>query len=66
MTSKKMKILVADDDSLVRGILINIIESDEYIIADSENGAEALDKFRSDPDIGLVISDHEHAQDERP
>ncbi len=57
MSSKKIKILVVDDDQLVRDMLMEILQSNNYLADKAENGVEAYDKVVSDQEFDLVISD---------
>jgi DNA-binding NtrC family response regulator len=52
---KRAKILVADDQYHMRKIM-GIILGDEYDLIFAENGAEALEKIRTQ-DIDLVVTD---------
>ena len=56
-SSKKLKILIADDDKLVRTYL-NLVLKDvgkEFLFAKS--GAEAVDKYLEHSDIDLILMD---------
>jgi CheY-like chemotaxis protein len=56
--SGQLKILVVDDDFIVRDIVSEILESTgKYQAIQAEDGEEALACFTSDPAIRLVISD---------
>lgn len=57
MDQEKVKVLVVDDDTFVSEMLATILKDGDYDVATAHDGAEALGKFNSDPDIGLVISD---------
>jgi DNA-binding response OmpR family regulator len=47
-----MKVLVAEDDVLIRGGLIEILEKEGYPPIEAANGREALDRFRGEsPDF---------------
>ena len=52
----KAKILVADDSSFMRKMLINILKREGYNdIVEAENGEEAVNKFKKDkPDLVLL------------
>lgn len=53
-----MKILVVDDDFLIREFLSDIIlASGKYEAVSAENGQAALDLYRQDREIGLILSD---------
>lgn len=57
MDKLKLKILVVDDDPFVREMLSDILESADYKVEKAENGADALERYRTVSDIGLIISD---------
>ena len=52
------KILVVDDEDIMRTILCDILKSNEYLVDDASNGVEALKKLK-DGGFNLVISDIE-------
>ncbi len=52
-----MKVLVVDDDPFMRDVLVAVLEGAGYAAVTAESGTQALDAFRSDGSIGLVISD---------
>jgi sigma-B regulation protein RsbU (phosphoserine phosphatase) len=56
MDCSGMKILVVDDDSLIRDILAMVLEEQGYMIDKAGNGAEAIAKHRAAP-VDLIISD---------
>ncbi|MBI3794919.1 MAG: response regulator [Nitrospinae bacterium] len=54
----KPKILVVDDDFIVRSVLSDILESTEkYEALQAENGLEGLAQVESNPGISLIITD---------
>ena len=56
-TIKPKKILVADDNGLMRHLIVHALKSENYLIITAENGTEALKKtFEEKPD--LIISDY--------
>lgn len=58
MMAEKLKIIVAEDEELIRNVLINRIQKEEYleIIGVAKDGKEELDLIKqSKPD--LVITD---------
>ena len=57
MENRAYKIMVVDDDPLVRDMLRAILEPHNYIITTEKNGILALKKIISEPDFDLVISD---------
>jgi len=57
MDTHSIKIMVVDDDPFVRELLSTILEGSGYRIVTAENGLDALDKYRNDPTIDLIVSD---------
>lgn len=51
------KILVADDDFLIRGLLRDILEREGYEVAEAEDGIRALEYYRGHQDLDLIILD---------
>lgn len=51
------KILIADDDYLMRDLLADILEKEEYEVTQAEDGIEALEYIRGRGDFDLVILD---------
>lgn len=54
---KEEKILVVDDDPVVRDILSNILQLNDFAVEVAENGVDALEKYCENPGIELIISD---------
>lgn len=57
MDKKVVKILVADDDTFVREMLGEILESGGFKVVSAKNGSEALDQYYADSGIDLIVSD---------
>lgn len=57
MEDKRLKIMVVDDDPIVREMLRLILEPHLYIVKTEEDGTAALKEIVNDPDIDLIISD---------
>jgi len=57
MSEAKCRILVVDDDPFVAEMLAVILDAEGYEVETAENGEDALVKFNTAPDTGLVISD---------
>ena len=51
------KILVADDDYLLRDLIKDILEGENYVVLEAKDGKEALDLFYQNPELSLVILD---------
>lgn len=51
------KILVADDDFLIRDLLRDILEQEGYEVAEAEDGFRALEYYRGHQDLDLIILD---------
>lgn len=51
-----MRILVADDDESLRGILASVLEDDGYLVTTAASGEEALEFYLAEP-FPLVVTD---------
>lgn len=51
------KILIADDDYLLRDLIRNILEKENYEILEAKDGVEALECFRKNSDLSLLLLD---------
>ncbi len=49
-------ILIVDDDSMVRKMLVKVFQNENYITHDASNGKSALKVFR-DENVDVVITD---------
>lgn len=54
---KKIKILVVDDEALMRKLVKDFLVKKDYDVIEAENGEVALDKFYEDSSISLIILD---------
>jgi signal transduction histidine kinase/CheY-like chemotaxis protein len=54
---KKLKILIVDDDEISRRFLNNILGKLSKNILFAENGQEAVEAFRRNPDVDLILMD---------
>ena len=55
--NRMKKILVADDDYLLRDLIKDILEGENYVVLEAKDGKEALDLFYQNPELSLVILD---------
>lgn len=51
------KILIADDEALIRGLVCDFLEGAGFEVLQAQSGAEALELFRLHPDLALCILD---------
>ncbi|MGR3219806.1 MAG: response regulator, partial [Candidatus Anammoxibacter sp.] len=51
------RILIVDDDQFIREILVEILQSEGFVVQTAENGVEGYDKFCTDQNFDLVITD---------
>lgn len=54
---EKVKVLVVDDEALMRKLVKDFLVKKEYDVVEAEDGEQALDIFYSDKSISLVILD---------
>ncbi len=59
MESDTIRLLIVDDDGLVRDMISFILESYDYIVDTACNGQEAYEKYEADQGFSLIISDME-------
>jgi len=54
-----LKVLVVDDDMINRMLLKTLLKKNPQVseIIEAENGSDALDKMKKDPDINLILLD---------
>ena len=55
--SPLIKVMVVDDQPLIVEELCEFLESSGYRCVPCESGREALESFKDDPEIGLVLCD---------
>ncbi len=51
-----LRILVVDDEDVVRGVICQVLSDDGYEVVEATNGEQALELFRADP-FPLVLTD---------
>ncbi|MGN0312329.1 MAG: response regulator transcription factor [Lachnospiraceae bacterium] len=54
---EKIKVLVVDDEALMRKLVRDFLVKKEYEVVEAEDGEQALDIFYSDKSISLIILD---------
>lgn len=52
-----MIVLVVDDDVSIRMLLRFFLEDERWSVLEASNGVDALDLIRSEPAVGLLITD---------
>lgn len=52
-----MKILVVDDEEMIRNVIKEYLENENYTYIEAENGLDALDIVKFNDDIDLIIMD---------
>lgn len=54
-----LKVLIVDDDFINRKLLHTLLKKNPHVtdMAEAENGSDALDKIKKDPDINLILLD---------
>lgn len=53
----KLKILIADDDSISRKLIMKTVHEFGKEIIEAKNGLEAVEKLKQNPDIDLILMD---------
>jgi DNA-binding response OmpR family regulator len=51
------RVLVVEDDFLIRMTLTDALESDGFVVIEAESGEAALVQLRADPSIRLLMTD---------
>lgn len=51
------KILVADDEQLIRQLVCDFLSEAGHTAIEAADGAQAIEQFRKNPDIGLILLD---------
>ncbi len=52
-----MKILVVDDEQLIRNVIREYAEADGFKVIEAQDGHEAITKIEQNPDVALIIMD---------
>ncbi len=52
-----LNILLADDDELLRNLVKEILEDEDFIVYEASDGEQALELFFSHPELSLVVLD---------
>jgi CheY-like chemotaxis protein len=56
-TETVKKVLVVDDDDLLRDFYVKVIRGEGFETVSASNGDEAIDMLKKDPDFSLAIID---------
>ena len=54
---ERQKILVVDDEPLIRKLVTDFLKKQGYITIEADDGRKALDLFSDEKDIDLIILD---------
>ena len=58
MSSETIKrVLIVDDDDLLRDFYVKVIKGEGFEAVDASNGDEAIEKLKENPDFSLAIVD---------
>lgn len=52
-----MKVLVVDDEILIRNVIKEYLENENYQVIEAENGIEAIEKVKTNTNIDFIIMD---------
>jgi len=52
-----VKILVVDDEKLIREVIVEYSKAEGYEVLEAENGLEAIEKVKTNKDISIIIMD---------
>ena len=58
LSNNSRKVLVVDDSRTARMHITRLLQQHRFSVREAENGLEALDMFQMEPDITLVVTDH--------
>jgi len=51
------QVLIADDEKLLRSLLLEKLQTEDIRAAGAENGAEALDILQTNPGVAVLLTD---------
>ena len=54
---EKLKILVVDDEARMRKLVKDLLQRQDYIVIEAENGEQAVDIFFEEKEIALILLD---------
>ncbi len=57
--NKQVKVLIVDDSKTQRALVGSLLQHHNFVTLEAEDGQQALDVIEQNPDIRLVITDHE-------
>ena len=52
-----MKVLIVDDEKLIREVIIEYLKNEKYSYLEASNGIEAIEQVRKHQDIDIIIMD---------
>ena len=52
-----MKVLVVDDEKLIRDVIKEYAYAENYEVLEAENGLDAINKVKENPNIDIIIMD---------
>ena len=52
-----MKVLIVDDEKLIRDVIKEYAYAENYEVFEAENGLDAIDKVKENPNIDIIIMD---------
>ncbi len=57
--NKQVKVLIVDDSKTQRALVRSLLQHHNFVTLEAEDGQQALNVIEQNPDIRLVITDHE-------
>jgi len=57
MSLEKTRVLIVDDETFMTNVLEETLRSKGFEVLTASDGCEALEKFRANPDIRLIVAD---------
>src|SRR5437588_11706496 len=53
--SSMTRVLVVDDDAIIRSVVADLLEDEGYVVDTAEDGAQALQRARSAPPAAILL-----------